>query len=410
MQLSVPQKNVEYRMSASPDSASLNARVKNLAAELRAALGQLEGEALDTDTVAATHALCSEISERINAQNIDAHPSEADPTLRALQDSNSRFQVLTDAMPQMVWSTMPDGQHDYFNARWYEFTGVPAGFTDGEGWAEVFHPDDQASAKAAWSRSLETGAPYQIEYRLRHHTGLYRWVLGRALPVKDVSGQIRRWIGTCTDIDDARQAAERNELLGQELSHRIKNIFAIITGLTGLSARRAPQCREFVDELQARIAALGRAHEFVRPQVSRAQIGPEGSTLKALLAALFAPYTDIDARFQVTGDDVFVDDKGVTPLALIFHELATNSAKYGALSVDTGIVEIAIRRDGPVLTITWIECGGPLIASPPGHEGFGSRLTSLSAERQLGGTITRRWEPAGLVVTVSLPCSALAHG
>src|SRR5690348_14352408 len=85
----------------------------------------------------------------------------------ALSESDARFRTLADALPHMVWSTLPDGYHDYYNARWYEFTGVPAGSTDGEGWNGMFHPEDQERAWATWRRSLETGEPYEIEYRLR---------------------------------------------------------------------------------------------------------------------------------------------------------------------------------------------------------------------------------------------------
>ena len=107
--------------------------------------------------------------------------------------SPDMFAILTDAMPQMVWSTRPDGFHDYYNARWYEFTGVPAGSTDGEGWNGMFHPDDQERARQRWTRSLETGEPYEIEYRLRRHDGVYRWTLGRANPIRDADG---RFLGT----------------------------------------------------------------------------------------------------------------------------------------------------------------------------------------------------------------------
>ena len=127
-------------------------------------------------------------------------------TRRQLTDSEDRFRTLADTMPQMVWSTLPDGYHDYYNARWYEFTGTPLGSTDGEGWNDVFHPEDQARAWEVWSHSLATGEPYQIEYRLRHFDGTYRWVLGRALPIRDADGRITRWFGTCTDIHEQKLA------------------------------------------------------------------------------------------------------------------------------------------------------------------------------------------------------------
>jgi PAS domain S-box-containing protein len=124
----------------------------------------------------------------------------------ALRQSEERLRAITDSVDQMIWSTLPDGFHDYFNQRWYDFTGVPEGSTDGEGWSEIFHPEDRDRAWETWERSLKTGAPYHIEYRLRHRSGAYRWVLGRAQPVRDEGGEIVRWYGTCTDIQDIKEA------------------------------------------------------------------------------------------------------------------------------------------------------------------------------------------------------------
>jgi PAS domain S-box-containing protein len=126
----------------------------------------------------------------------------------ALLASEARFRAIANAMPQMVWSTLPDGFHDYYNDRWYEFTGVPYGSTDGEGWNDMFHPEDQPRAWQKWRHSLQTGEPYEIEYRLRRHDGAYRWTLGRALPVRDEEGRITRWMGTCTDIQELVEARE----------------------------------------------------------------------------------------------------------------------------------------------------------------------------------------------------------
>ena len=89
----------------------------------------------------------------------------------ALQSAGAAFHALADTMPQMIWSTLPDGDYDYFNAQWYRFTGVRDGSTDGEGWAGMFHPDDQPEAWSRWRHSLETGEPYEVEYRLRRHDG-----------------------------------------------------------------------------------------------------------------------------------------------------------------------------------------------------------------------------------------------
>jgi PAS domain S-box-containing protein len=125
----------------------------------------------------------------------------------ALRASEQEMRLRLNAIPQMVWSTRPDGYHDFYNDRWYEFTGTPFGSTDGKGWNGIFHPDDQDRAREIWRHSLAKGEPYEIEYRLRHHDGQYRWVLGRALPIRNEAGEIVRWMGTCTDIDDRIAAA-----------------------------------------------------------------------------------------------------------------------------------------------------------------------------------------------------------
>jgi PAS domain S-box-containing protein len=126
----------------------------------------------------------------------------------ALRESEARFRAITNSIDQMIWSTRPDGYHDYFNQRWYDYTGVPDGTTDGEGWNGMFHPEDQDRAWTRWRHSLATGEPYEIEYRLRHRSGDYRWVLGRAQPVRAASGEIVRWYGTCTDIHDQKTAQD----------------------------------------------------------------------------------------------------------------------------------------------------------------------------------------------------------
>ena len=329
---------------------------------------------------------------------------------RVLRHSEDRFRALADTMPQMVWSTLPDGYHDYYNARWYEFTGVPAGSTDGTGWNDIFHVDDRERAWAVWRHSLETGEPYQIEYRLRHVDGTYRWVLGRALAIRDDNGAIARWFGTCTDIHEQKLALEQREVISQELSHRIKNIFAVISGLIGFAARSRPDFAPLATDLRDRITALGRAHDFVRPHSPNSRPAARQDSLEGLLAELFAPYQRNDGeRLVVIGDDIEIDDRSATPLALLFHELATNATKYGALSNEAGRVEIRVGRRDDRVTIAWQERGGPKVEEPAGSAGFGSQLIELSAVRQLGGEVTREWHPEGLTMTVDFPAGALAR-
>ncbi|MBP2278234.1 PAS domain S-box protein [compost metagenome] len=325
----------------------------------------------------------------------------------ALDDSEGRFRVLADTMPQMVWSTRPDGFHDYYNARWYEFTGMPVGSTDGAEWNGMFHPDDQDRAWAIWQESLATGAPYQIEYRLRRADGQYRWTLGRALPMYDESGTIVRWFGTCTDIHEQKEASEQREIVAHELSHRIKNIFAVISGLINLSARSNPGFGPIASDLRERVTALGRAHDFVRPHSAQSRPSASQNSLHGLLSELFLPYQpETSPRIFVQGADFEIDDRSATPLALLFHELATNAMKYGALSSDAGVVEVATRRDGEHAVLEWQERDGPVVTVPT-KTGFGSQLIELSVVRQLGGTIEQRWAPDGLRVAITIPNPAL---
>jgi PAS domain S-box-containing protein len=346
-----------------------------------------------------------------DADRLKSTEAELAATVDALAQSEARFRAIADSMPQMVWSTRPDGFHDYYNARWYEFTGVPDGTTDGEAWNGMFHPEDQDRAWARWKHSLDTGEPYEIEYRLRRHDGVYRWTLGRAMPIRDENGRITRWFGTCTDIDDLKRMEQAKELLSQELSHRIKNIFAVVSALVALSARQHPEARAFATALRTRISALASAHEFVRPhtETSRPTVG--AMTLHAFLKALFAAYID-DAgrpRIVVTGDDTVFDDQAATSVALLFHELATNASKYGALSCEEGAVTLETSLEGDRFHFCWIERGGPPVSGAPERRGFGSSLAELSVEGQLGGALSQDWNPEGLRVFVDLPATALSR-
>lgn len=338
--------------------------------------------------------------------------SEQHRVSEALAESEARFRILADAMPQMVWATQPDGYHDYYNARWYEFTGMRPGTTDGEGWNDVFHPDDQERAWAVWRQSLESGAPYQIEYRLRHYSGEYRWTLGRALPIRDAQDNIVRWIGTCTDIHESRLVAQERELVAQELSHRIKNIFAVLSGIISLSARNVPEAKSFAEQLRQRIYALGEAHDFLRPHSHMSMPYSGQGTLSAFVTRLMRPYNEgqgQQARVRFAGDDTHIDDAAATPLALLFHELATNAAKYGSLSRSDGTVEITGEAVPDGYRLTWNEIGGPAISEPEVLTGFGTRLVAMSVEGQMRGTLSRNWRPEGLEVSVWLPLEALSR-
>ncbi|MES2055592.1 MAG: PAS domain-containing protein [Pseudomonadota bacterium] len=369
----------------------------------RAALTPLQHQGLVT--------LAGSVMERLNdSRDAAAWRDSENASHRALAESHNRFRVLADSMPQMVWSSRPDGYHDYYNARWYDFTGVPEGSTDGEAWNGIFHPEDRERAWTIWYQSLESGAPYQLEYRLRRADGAYRWILGRALPIRDDTGIITRWFGTCTDIHEQKEASEEREVIAQELSHRIKNIFAVISGLISFAARMNPGFSPIAEDLRARVTALGRAHDFVRPHSAQSAPALAQTSLHGLFDELFRPYQPIGGqRIMITGSDVEIDDRSATPLALLFHELATNATKYGALSTMSGQVTLDCAVKGGAVVLNWVESGGPAVTAPPASHGFGSQLIEMSVVRQLGGRIDRSWDPAGLTVTVEVPQTAFSR-
>ncbi|HEV2540566.1 MAG TPA: PAS domain-containing protein [Frateuria sp.] len=327
---------------------------------------------------------------------------------QALEESRASLSTIVDSVDQIIWSARPDGHHDFFNRRWYEFTGAVPGTTDGDDWAYLFHPDDRERTFERWRHSLVTGEPYEIEYRMRHHTGIYRWMLGRAHPVRNEAGQILRWMGTCTDIHERKASAEQLELAGKELSHRIKNIFAVISGLIALTVRQFPECRVFAEELMDRLTALGEAHDYARPHGRDEKPAETGATVLGLTGRLLRPYAlEGYDRVELTGDDVPIEPHAITPFSLAIHELATNAAKYGAFAVPGGRVKVHGERVGDRFLLNWCEQGGATVQEPQ-RSGFGTRLVDLTLRDQLAGELTRVWNPWGLEVHVSVPMERLA--
>lgn len=332
---------------------------------------------------------------------------------QALEESRAALATIVNFVDQMIWSTRPDGFPDFYNDRWYEYTGTPPGATEGDEWIHAVHPDDRERAWARWRHSIETGEPYEIECRLRHRSGEYRWALGRAHPVRNDAGEIVRWMGTCTDIHTQKALSEQLELASQELGHRLKNMFAVISGLVSLSAQQHPEHRAFAESLCGRITALSEAQDYARPYGRTGGHHSEEATVLGLVGLLLRPY-ELEAydRIRIFGDDAPIKRGAATPISLAVHELATNAAKYGAFSVPTGRVEVRGERSDTHFTFYWSEHGGPPVREPD-HFGFGTRLVDLTLRRQLGGELVRKWLPQGLEVCVSAPIDQIVaqeHG
>jgi PAS domain S-box-containing protein len=370
---------------------------------------------------------------------------------RALRASEAQFRTIADAIPQMVWSTLPDGHHDYYNRQWYEFTGMPPGSTDGEGWNGMFHPDDQARAWDVWRHSLATGKSYDIEYRLRHKSGEYRWVLGRALPVRDASGQIVRWMGTCTDIHEQKRA--RDELFANNrrkddflamLAHELRNPLAPISTAAHL-LRMAPSDASKV-ERSATIIDRQVRHmtELVDDlldvsRVTRGLVELERRPVevKGIVASAIEQVRPlIDARgHQLTtrmalGDVYVLGDR--TRLVQVIANLLNNAAKYtppnGSLrvSVEVGesvalcVADSGMGIEAPLLPLVFdlFSQGERTPDRSQGGLGLGLALVKSLVELH-GGSVTAESAGVGLgsAFTVVLPlvnvepssASALPH-
>jgi two-component sensor histidine kinase len=214
--------------------------------------------------------------------------------------------------------------------------------------------------------------------------------------------------GVFLDVTGRKQAEEGHELLAGEMSHRVKNLLAIALALTNISSRSTSTAIEMARELTGRLAALGRAHDLVRPL-------PGGQGKAALLgdviSILLSPYDDMGAfagRIRVAVPRMGVGEVAATSIALAFHELATNSLKYGALSAEAGTLDISGTTEDGMVTVLWTERGGPPIAQSERSPGYGSKLLDRSISIQLGGTITYDWSGDGLAVQLAMSAEKLA--
>ncbi len=371
-----------------------------------------------------------------------AEVTDREAALTALRESEARLRTIANLVPQMIWSARADGFVDYYNQRWYDFTGVAEGASDGDGWSAAVHPDDRERCRAHWRDSLATGDAYDIEYRLRHRSGEYRWVLTRALPVRDASGRIARWMGTCTDIQehkrvqemlersqDALRAADRqkDQFLAM-LAHELRNPLAPIATAAQL-LKMAPE----------RVAGVRQAAEIIDRQamhmsdlvedlmdVSRVTRGlvalkPRRVRVAEVVAAAVEQTSPLVVRrghrlevVERTPDlELWADPSRLTQ---ILSNLLNNAAKYTpeggtlALEIDRqdGEAVIRVRDNGigiePSLLVRVFDLFAQAETTPERHQGgLGVGLAlARSLTRLHGGTLTASSPGAGQGATFEL--------
>lgn len=220
-------------------------------------------------------------------------------------------------------------------------------------------------------------------------------------PIRNREGRVVGAAKIARDITARRQAEAQKSLLIREMDHRVKNLFTLANSVITLSARSVTTAVELASVVSARLTALAKAHALTVPHGFNCE---QATTLHTLVQTIVAPYaTGADnnqSRALVTGPDLTLSGNAVTSFALLLHEFASNAAKYGALSLPEGSVEISCSEHAGLFTIVWNEKNGPIIAREPESIGFGTLLAKSTVHGQLRGDITREWNPGGLTIRV----------
>ena len=271
--------------------------------------------------------------------------------------------------------------------------------------SQNIHPADIERVRSAFAATRAVVGSYEIDFRILVD-GDIRWISARGQG-DDADIADRNMFGIFLDVTQRKQAEEAKELLAGEMSHRVKNLLQIATALTRITSRTAATKEDMVVELTNRLIALDRVQQLVRPARGRKY---EATLLGDLISILLAPYDEEGAsvRVRVSVPKINVGEGPSTSLALVIHELATNSAKYGALSVPSGTLDVSCNAHGDEVVIMWTERGGPPVVAPATLDGFGSKLVQQSMAAQLGGTIAFDWSEEGVVITLQMRKSRLA--
>ena len=307
------------------------------------------------------------------------------------------------------WDHRPVTDARFFDARAREILGIgPDDDTSAADMLPKVHPDDRDMLTARLAEALKPDriGPFRLEYRICDG-GEVRWVsaVGRSLFKDEVC---TRFLGVLEDVTERRVLEEQRAFLSAELNHRVKNILSLAQSVADSTLRAAtdlPQARAAVG---ARLQALSRAHDILLAQQWRA--APLAEVAEAVLRALGAGSGPDSGRMELAGPRVELASRPALQLALALHELATNAAKYGALSNDTGRVALtwAVSGEGGQarLTVSWVERGGPPV-TPPVRKGFGSRVIVRATQEAFGGPVELDYPPAGLRWSVSGPLAKL---
>jgi two-component sensor histidine kinase len=257
----------------------------------------------------------------------------------------------------------------------------------------LLHPDDIDELRKAMAQFNKGARSYEAEFRITRPDGEVRWCVGTAAATLDKGGRVIRVSGVTVDITERKRAEERQNLLAREVDHRAKNALALAQSIVRLT--RGESVKSYIQAVEGRINALARVHTIL--SLSSWQ----GAEIGRLVDEELAPYSTGD-QIAFDGSEIQLQPATAQTLALALHELVTNSAKYGALSTQSGRLSIKWGIKEHVLHMVWEERNGPIVEKPVSR-GFGTRSVIASIESQLGGQAEFDWRSEGLICRLSVP-------
>ncbi|HEX4302514.1 MAG TPA: HWE histidine kinase domain-containing protein [Rhizomicrobium sp.] len=333
-------------------------------------------------------------------QRVAARTAELEASTAQLKQSERRRSLALAAAQMGAW------EYDVVNARWTWDEGqarifgldLPAADFTVVALQPTIHPEDWPHLVAVVHSLTPESNTRQAEIRIRRPTGEERWCFVVATASFDVAGALAQISGVTLDISERKQTEQRQAMLAREVDHRARNALAVVQSIVRLT--RAEEIDGYVAAVEGRVRALAHVHDLL------SQERWQGADIHRLIAEEIAPYCEGDsARIDMQGLSFLVDASHAQTISLSLHELATNAAKYGALSGPHGTVKISWTIQDGKLTISWRENGGPLV-TPPTRRGFGSKIITASVAAQRGGSADFRWNPQGLECELIIPLRA----
>jgi PAS domain S-box-containing protein len=319
----------------------------------------------------------------------------------ALRESEARFRHLADSAPAFIWLTDDKGELTFVNRHFEYVFERPAELIVPAGWRDLIYSDDISNFVGEFVRSLRAKRPFRSEVRVVNKSGHVRWLRTDAVRRLDDTGHFLGYTGCAVDITETKMSQQQQTILIHELNHRVKNTLATVQSIAAQSLRADKKLGEARSAFESRLFALSRAHDVLTQESWQA------ADLGDIVERAVEPYGGQGrSRFTISGPDVRLQPQSALAFAMALQELATNAAKYGALSVDEGHVNVGWSLetclDGAQLRFQWHESGGPPV-SPPSRRGFGSRLIERTLAHDTNGRVEISYAPSGLSLAVTVP-------